>query len=229
MRKALGLGEREMEEIKAAVARAESKTTGEIALALAAESESYSFWELLASVCAAGIFFAVSTPFYGKALALYEGASWSARPWELCAIYGIAVFALIVAAFYVCNIPAIDRLVIPKVVRAAAVTHRAMRHFAESGVYDTESHSGVLVFVSYLEREVRIIADRGIAEKISQDLWDLIADEMASELKKGNGAPAFAGAVEKCSDLLARAFPARGKKANELPDGLVILEDSRWN
>ena len=79
-----------------------------------------------------------------------------------------------------------------------------------------------------MEREVRIIADRGISEKISQDLWNLISDELIENLKKGETTLAFTTAIEKCGALLAENFPNREKNPNELPDGLVILEDAEW-
>lgn len=79
-----------------------------------------------------------------------------------------------------------------------------------------------------MEKEVRIIADTGISKKISHDLWQLISDELASDIKAGNATQGFINAIEKCGRLLAENFPARAKNQNELPDGLVILEDAEW-
>ena len=124
------------------------------------------------------------------------------------------------------NVPAIDRIIIPNRIKKAAVTNRAMRHFAESGVYETSEHSGILIFVSYMERQVRIIADTGIAKKIPQDLWNIIADDLAQGIKNGKTKEGFISAVEKCSELLAENFPAKDENPNELCDGLVILQDN---
>ena len=143
--------------------------------------------------------------------------------WTLPAFYGIATLAAIVLGFFIMNIPVLDRMIIPKKIQDKAVTARAFRHFAESGVYETGEHSGILIFVSYLERQVRIIADSGIAEKIPQDLWNIIADDLAGGLKDGNTKDGFIAAVEKCGDLLAEHFPGGKDNPNELADGLVIL------
>ena len=57
--KKIKLSDSDMAEIKAAVKKAEDSTTGEIALALTAESSSYSFWELLASIYIAAFVFII--------------------------------------------------------------------------------------------------------------------------------------------------------------------------
>ena len=79
-----------------------------------------------------------------------------------------------------------------------------------------------------MERQVRIVADSGISKKISQDLWDLIADELAENMKKGKVTEAFETAIAKCGELLAENFPNHKENPNEFPDGLVILEDAEW-
>ncbi|MBR7064040.1 MAG: TPM domain-containing protein [Treponema sp.] len=228
MLKRLSLSKEDLEEIKDAVQKAEMNTTGEIQTAIASESAHYSFWELLASVCVGAFVFAILIPFAGVIGSFIEKFSWVRHEWEVSAYCGAFSFACILFSFYIFNIPFFDRIVIPKRVMKRCVTHRAFRFFAESGVYDTENHSGILIFVSYLEREVRIIADRGIAEKISLDLWKLISDELSSEIKSGNVKQGFINAIEKCGNLLAEKFPAKKDNLNELQDALIILEDAEW-
>ena len=126
------------------------------------------------------------------------------------------------------NVPAIDRLIIPASVRRRTVYNRGLRHFVESGVYATENRSGILIFVSYMEREVRILADTGISAKIAPELWNLIAQDLAEGLGTNDATGAFVRAVERCGELLAEHFPAPQRpedNPNELPDGLVILDD----
>lgn len=227
--KKLGLSEEAFDRIRAAVHKAESKTMGEIAVAITAESAHYSFWELLFSNVAAGIILLVLLPLSAQIESLYQRLYWNNAPtWILPFFYIVTYFAAVAITFYVSNIPAVDRLIIPRNAKRTSVTHRAMRHFAESGIYETENHSGILIFVSYMERQVRIIADTGISRKISQDLWNIIAEELSEELKNGKTSEAFCGAVKKCGELLAEQFPADKDNPNEIADGLVILEDSEW-
>lgn len=223
--KKTNLSAKDLEEIKESVKKAESATTGEIALAITAESDSYSFWELLSATYFAAVVFICLLPFANEIKALYERFFWTVSDWVLPAFYGIATLATIALGFFVMNQPFFDRLIIPHSVQKKNVTARAFRHFAESGVYETQGHSGILIFVSYLEREVRIIADSGIAKKIPQDLWNIIADDLASGIKAGNTKDGFISAINKCGTLLAEHFPAEEENPNELPDGLVILND----
>ncbi len=227
--KKLKLTDSDFKSIKDSVASVEAKTTGEIAVALAPESARYCFWELLAADCVGMIVLLCMIPFSQKILELYHRLYWQNEPgWILPVFYIISCLAAVLIAFYIANIPAIDRLIIPSSVRKTCVTNRAFRYFAESGVYDTAEHSGILIYVSYMERQVRILADSGISKHISQDLWNLIADELAENLRKGQTAKAFTTAIEKCGQLLAENFPPHEENPNELPDGLVILEDAEW-
>lgn len=223
--KKIRLSEADLNEIRDAVKAAEKNTAGEIALALTAESSDYSFWELRAAVFAASAVFAVLLPFAERLKNSYDYVLWSQPVWFLPAFYGFALLIALAAAFWAFNFPAADRLIIPRAVRRKSVTARAFRHFAESGVYCTAEHSGILIFVSYMERQVRIIADRGIAEKIPDELWNIIADELAAGIKNGDTKEGFIAAVEKCGELLAEKFPPHGDNPNELSDGLVILEN----
>ena len=227
--KKLKLGDAEFKAIKDAVAAAEAKTTGEIAVAVAPESERYCFWELLAADFFGALVLVIMLPFSNKIQALYHSLYWQNEPsWILPLFFIISCLAAVVIAFYIANIPVVDRLVIPRSVRKTCVTNRAFRYFTESGVYDTKEHSGILIFVSYMERQVRIVADSGISKHISQDLWNLIADELAENLRKGEAAKSFTTAIEKCGELLAENFPPHEDNPNEFPDGLVILEDAEW-
>lgn len=223
--KKIRLSDSDFDEIRDAVAAAEKNTTGEIALALTAESNDYSFWELRAAVCAATAVFALLLPGADRLKTAYDYILWSQPVWFLPAFYGFALLITLVASFWAFNFPAADRLVIPQEVRRKAVTERAFRHFAESGVYCTTEHSGILIFVSYMERQVRIIADKGIAEKIPEELWNIAADELAAGIKNGKAKEGFIAAIEKCGELLAENFPPHKDNPNELSDGLVILEN----
>ena len=64
--KKLNLNEKDFDDIKSTVAEVEKKTTGEIAVAVTAESAHYSFWELLASDLFAAVVLLVLLPFADK-------------------------------------------------------------------------------------------------------------------------------------------------------------------
>ena len=225
--KKLKLTDEDFSTIKAAVKEVEKQTESEIAVVITPESAHYSFWELLASNILAALVLFVMLPFSEKIREVYSLLYWHNAPsWIVPACFIISCFASVAIGFYLTNIPAIDRLIIPRHVKKTCVTNFSFRYFLKSGIYKTKNHSGILIFISYLEHQVRIVADEGIASKISQDLWNLIADELAEEIKKGNTTTAITNAVGKCGELLKEHYPRVTEKINEIDDSLVILEDS---
>lgn len=224
--KKLSLSKDGFERISQAIKSAEEKTSGEIVLALASESSDYSFWELFAAIIASLALCICALPFADEALAFYQQRDWSVDDWALPALYLFSGFFLILLLFVLFNlILPLDRLVIPKAIKDKAVSDRALRAFSELSLYSTRERTGVLIFVSYLERQVRILADEGISKKVGGGLWKIIASGLADEIGNGNAVAAFCDAVQKCGELLAQYFPAdKDDNPNELSDGVVILE-----
>lgn len=221
----LNLTKEGFEKIQQSVKKAESKTSGEIAVCVTSESSDYSMWEFLAAFVASGVCFGILVSFAKQINALIEKIFWVNKIWYMPLFYGSAVLITFIVFFWLFNIPALDRLIIPAGYKSKKVSNKAYRAFAETGVYCTERHNGILIFVSYLERQVRIVADKGISDKISEDMWQLVADSLVAELKKGNGVDGFCDAIAKCGDLLSEHYPIEKDDVNELPDGLLILED----
>lgn len=226
--KKLSLSQEDLKDIAGTVEKMEQKTSGEIAIAVAPQSSSYAFWELLASIGTVFALFLCIFPMSPQIYRWLEGRFWNIQPYHLLLFFFIVCTAAGLLLYFFYNIPAIDSIVIPRAAKESAVSARAVRHFSESGIYCTENHSGILIFISYFERQVRILADRGISEKISADLWNIISDELSENLCRGNAKEAFVQAIEKCGQLLQDNFPVQAEKKNELYNGLVILEDEKW-
>lgn len=228
MMKKLGLNREDYAEIEEAVKKAEEKTDGEICVAIAAESSSYAFWELACSVAVALLLFAAILPESDRIYSFLSSHIWGMKPWFMSALCVASCVLVSVLLYFFYNIPAIDSRVIPQGAKDAAVSERAMTQFAQSGVYLTKNHSGVLVYISWFEHQVRIVADRGIGTKISQDLWNLVADELAENLRSGKTKEAILGVVERCGNLLEENFPATEGSEDELSNAVVILENRPW-
>ena len=226
--KKLAFTEQDFEDIKDAVCEQEKNTSGEIALAIAPESSSYAFWELLTALFASLVVIGCLIPLTNQISSFIDLISWPERTWVLPTFYvstGVAAAAILYLLY---NISAVKRRFIPSAARRTAVNNRALRYFVQSGVYKTRGQTGILIFVSYFEREIRILADVGINSKVSQDLWNIVADEMTDELTRGNVKEALLGAINRCGTLLAQNFPVESPNENQLPDGLVILDREAW-
>ena len=61
---------------------------------------------------------------------------------------------------------------LPELMRDATARERAVEVFSRLRVWDTEENTGVLIYVQWLDRQVEIVADRGIARRVPQAAWD---------------------------------------------------------
>jgi putative membrane protein len=102
-----------------------------------------------------------------------------------------------------------------------AVRRRAERAFFERGLYKTKKNTGVLFFLSLLERKIWILADKGIYEKMSQETLDHFAGDVSRGIREGRAYEVLSQAIEEVGVLLARYFPVTPDDTDELPDGVM--------
>ena len=101
---------------------------------------------------------------------------------------------------------------------------RAIEVFARLGVWDTAENNGVLIYLLLADRDVEIVADRGINALAGHAEWEAICRTMEAALRRGEFEHAVLGAIEAVTRLLARHFPPRaGGERNELADQPTIL------
>jgi len=122
------------------------------------------------------------------------------------------------------------RFVIETALHPAALWHdlapraRALQVFGQLRVWDTAQNNGVLIYVLLADRDVEILADRGLAAQVPQREWDEICREMERHFRSGEFGRASVHGVEHIGRLLARHFPnVDGPRANELPNQPVLL------
>jgi uncharacterized membrane protein len=100
---------------------------------------------------------------------------------------------------------------------------RALDIFSHLRIWDTAHNNGVLIYLLLADRDVEIIADRGIDAKVGADGWEKICTEMEADFKAGNFERGTIKGIEAVSRELAKHFPAQGPGSNELPDAPVVL------
>ena len=220
----INLSNQDLEKIKDAVKNAESKTAGEIAAAFIKESDSYAVYELMFAVICGFIYFFVMMFFAGGIEETIKNMTWDYHPNYLLIFYGLSTFLVIFIFYLLANINFIDRLIIPKSVMRRKVNERSVRHFMEAGVYDTKDRTGILIFISQLERRVELPADSGISEQIPQEKWNSIVNHIIDGVKSGNWVKHLNESIAECGKLLAEYYPIQPNDVNELKDGIVILE-----
>lgn len=207
-----------------AVQKAESKTSGEIATAIIQESDSYIGFELNFALLKGFFFFFIMLFFTPEVKSVLEGMFWDYSDSYLVMFYGFSTFLVIFITYFMFNLPFFDRLIVPKKVMAEKVKNRAIRHFIEAGVINTKERTGILIFISVLERKVELIADEGIASKIEPEKWQEIVDTITKGIKEKNIVENFSASIAMCGELLSEHFPKEEGNPNELNDTITILE-----
>ena len=100
---------------------------------------------------------------------------------------------------------------------------RALDIFSQLRIWDTTHNNGVLIYLLLADRDVEIIADRGIDAKVGSAGWEKICADMETEFRAGNFKSGVIKGIEAVSLQLARHFPAHGAGRNELPDAPVVI------
>jgi uncharacterized membrane protein len=100
---------------------------------------------------------------------------------------------------------------------------RAVEVFSKLRVWDTEHNNGVLIYLLLADRDVEIIADRGIHARLGQETWEAICRDMEAAFRNGEFEVGVLAGIHAVGEHLARHFSARGNKPNEMPDRPVVL------
>jgi uncharacterized membrane protein len=111
-----------------------------------------------------------------------------------------------------------------RVLKRLQPRERALEVFGLLRVWDTEENCGVLVYLLLADKDVEIVADRGIHKIVGDAAWQAICARMETAFRGGNFADGVVAGVAEISALLAQHFPRTGEGgANELSDRPVIL------
>jgi len=109
------------------------------------------------------------------------------------------------------------------VARGLEPRERALEVFSLLRVWDTEHNIGVLIYVQLVDRDIEIVADRGIAARIGQGEWDAICGRMQDAFKAGRYEAGALAGIGDVTELLARHFPPERQDRDELPDRPIVL------
>ena len=193
--------------VTAAIRAAEQRTAGEIFCVIARHSSDYRLVPI-AWAAAAALF---------APLPLLALTNWSA---PVVYLLQIIVFLLVAMAL---SHSRVRFRIVPRQAQHDRAHAEAMRQFYAQGIDKTEHRTGVLIFASAAERYVEIVADAGINDKVSPNVWDDAVHALVSAVKEGRPADGFVAAIERCGAVLAEHFPPGALKRDELTDKLLEI------
>jgi putative membrane protein len=192
--------------IAAAIRTAEQKTSGQIVCVLMSSASEYFYVPVLWAAL-----FGLVSPW--PLIVLTESSV------QRIFLAQLAVFAV---ALLILSWPPLRVALVPRAVRRARAHRAAVEQFFARGLTRTRERTGVLIFVSLAERYARIIADEGIASKVSNRDWQLAVDALTAHMRDGRIAQALVAAIQQCGAVLADHAPPTGAE-NELPDRIYVM------
>ena len=135
-----------------------------------------------------------------------------------------AMLAALIVGFFISHIAVVQRLVLPDLDEEKAVHERAELEFYRLGVHQTEKKTGILIFISLLEKKVVILADEGISKVLPPETWSKIVITAVQGIRKGRLGDGLIHSIEACGELLAAHFPHPDGKKDELGNNLIFKD-----
>jgi putative membrane protein len=187
-----------------AVVAIESRSAVEVVIAVRRRSARY---------VRAHVAVGAAVAFAGLALMLY-----STHAFALTSILFDPFIAAALGAGAVVVAPPLERVFVSRAARRRSVASAARATFVERGVHATVGRSGLLVYISWLEREVALVADLGLARALPKGALAHAEDELTAAMPRGGAE--VARRLAALAETMARAMPHRAEDTNELPDAI---------
>ena len=100
---------------------------------------------------------------------------------------------------------------------------RALEWFGRERIWDTEHNTGILIYISFADKAVEIIADRGINQQITANEWQAICNTMSPYFTDKNYVAGFSAGLNTMTQLLIQKYPRTDSNFhNELSDEIII-------
>ena len=190
-----------------AVRDVEAQTCAEVVVAVRRRSGSYRDANLLiGAVCAAATL----------AFVLFSPWPFSLR-WILLDPIAVGIAAALGASY----VPALQRWVTLGGELRRRVEVHARSIFVERGIDATTARTGILVYVSLLERDACVVADSGVTRRVPAAEWHAAVGEIERAARRSK-ATAVARAISALGPVLARHLPRAHDDVNELPDEVSV-------
>lgn len=199
------------EAVRAAVAAAERRTVGEILPVVVERSDPHPGAEWLA---------ALTFLLAGSSL-LIAWLPFRQPGWLLLAQLSIGALGYGLAR----ALPGLKRLFIVEAHATAVAEEQAFQEFYRNGLHRTENATGVLLFVSLLERRAIVMADEGIHRRVGPDFWVETNRAVLEGIRRGSLKDGLLTGVERVGARLAEHFPWREGDRNEIPNRLIVRRE----
>ncbi|KQU31993.1 hypothetical protein ASG63_16015 [Methylobacterium sp. Leaf94] len=194
--------------IAEAIRRAETATSGEIVVLVAARAGLYRSAPLLLALAAGLVLpwpLIVLTP-------------WSA------ATIALAQVAVVLLALLAGLHPRVRMALVPPAIRRDRAHEQALREFTTRGLSRTAGRTGVLIYVARAEGHAEIVADHGVAARVPPGAWSGAIEALLAALRRGEAAAGLTEAVGQVGTILAGSLPPEARPLDALPNRVIELD-----
>lgn len=203
----------ELDRIKAAVRKAEEKISGEIVPVFVERSGFYTIANYRGGILFAAAAFIMIVIFdrYVPSLAVFDPLF----------ILLLVAFAGLAGGILTHMLPFLKRMLVSREHLDQATRKRAETAFVEEEVFLTRQRTGIMIFISFFEHEVMVLADKGISKVVDQREWDDMVQHIIEQVRLGRITEGMEDAILRCGEiLLEKGFLKTDDDINELKDDL---------
>ena len=207
----------DLEKIKKAVTEAERSTSGEIITCFAERSDTYetALWRCFAVISSIAGLIAY---LYCKIFTYWNPAGFY---WGFL-ILPLGAFMIAVILY---SIAPIRRIFAGNEALETHVRQAAHENFVKHEVFRTKDRTGILIYISFFEKKVHILADAGIADKLKDRDWKQVVSIITGKIKQDRLVEALVEGIAECGMLLQKSgCVKRSDDSDELDDGLRLRE-----
>jgi len=212
-------GEDDLQRIKKAVREAEQKISGEIVPVIVQRSGNYVIANYKASVIAATFFFVLMI-FLDRYVIDHATHTLYYDP---VFIFIVVVTGGALGAFVPNLSNPLKRWLASRRYMDECCRQSAENAFLEEEIFNTRHRTGIMLFISFFEHEVIVMADRGISKVVEQREWDQIVSALITHIRSGKVVEGIEAGIKRCGEiLLEKGFQKTADDINELRDDLRL-------
>ncbi|MFQ5767510.1 MAG: TPM domain-containing protein [Acidobacteriota bacterium] len=197
--------------VREAIACAERLTVGEILPVVVERSDPHPGADWLAALCLLLL---------GSAL-LARSLPWTQPSLLLLSQLGMGAVGYGLAR----ALPDFKRLFIFEDRATAVAGEQAFQEFYAHNLHRTEAATGVLIFVSLLERRVVVMADEGIHSRVPAGFWEETKKVILEGIRRDSLRKGLVAGIRLAGEQLATHFPWREGDRNEIPDRVIVRKE----
>jgi putative membrane protein len=211
--------EEDLQRIKTAVKEAENRISGEIVPVIVEKSGTYVLANYKGSLIMATFTFMLMVVLDRYVIV----DSSSTFYYDPVFIFFMVVLGGVLGAAIPIFSEAVKRLLLSQKLMDECTRQRAEAAFLEEEVFNTRHRTGIMIFISFFEHEVIVMADRGISKIVDQKEWDKIVSDLVKHIREGKITDGIEAGIKRCGEiLLEKGFTKTSDDVNELRDDLRI-------